>query len=83
MILGVLILIPLVGGLLAWAAGPRHSALPRWIALAAMLVDLALAVRLWVSSGQPLLSGPGPWLRRLDLGGCPSSASGSRWAWMG
>jgi NADH-quinone oxidoreductase subunit M len=67
MILAVLILLPLIGGLLAWGVGRQHPAAARWIALAAMLLDFALALDLWTSAGQSLLSGLGPWLRRMDL----------------
>lgn len=47
MMLTVLILLPVIGGLLAWPAERWHRDLPRWIALAAVTLDLALALLLW------------------------------------
>jgi NADH-quinone oxidoreductase subunit M len=47
MILAWLILIPLVGGLLAWLVGRGSARASRWVALLAMLVYLALAVAVW------------------------------------
>ena len=67
MILAALILIPLVGGVMAWGAGRWHAHWSRWIALVAMLLDLAVALALWASSGGALLSGPSPWLRSLQF----------------
>ncbi len=42
-----LLLIPLLAGLFAWPAGRIGSNLPRWIALAASLAIIALALDLW------------------------------------
>ncbi len=51
MILTLLIIIPVAGGILAWAAsnlpGRAGNAAPRWIALATMIIHLALALSLW------------------------------------
>jgi NADH-quinone oxidoreductase subunit M len=47
MMLTALILVPVIGGLLAWLAERWHRDLPRWIALAAVTLDLALALLLW------------------------------------
>lgn len=54
MILAWLILIPMAAGLVATTAGARRPLLSRWVALAAMAVDLAIAVGLWANSGQPV-----------------------------
>lgn len=48
MMLTALILVLVIGGLLAWAAERWHRDLPRWIALAAVTLDLALALLLWM-----------------------------------
>lgn len=48
MMLTALILVLVIGGLLAWPAERWHKDLPRWIALAAVTLDLALALRLWM-----------------------------------
>ena len=55
-----LILIPGLGGMLAWASRARHEDAPRWVSLAALILDLpvlALACR----------TPSGAWLDRLNL----------------
>ncbi|WP_280547081.1 MULTISPECIES: NADH-quinone oxidoreductase subunit M [unclassified Halomonas] len=42
-----LILIPFIGGLLCWQAERFGDLLPRWIALATMLIELAITLGLW------------------------------------
>ncbi|GAA0628441.1 NADH-quinone oxidoreductase subunit M [Halomonas beimenensis] len=42
-----LILIPLVGGLLCWQAERFGEAMPRWLALATMTLELAICLALW------------------------------------
>ena len=49
MILVWLIVIPLSGGLLSWAVGRHSDAWPRWISLITMVVELILAVALWIT----------------------------------
>jgi NADH-quinone oxidoreductase subunit M len=56
------IIVPVVGGVLAWYAERWHAASPRWIALIAMIITLALALLAWVQTGQTEISGQGPWL---------------------
>ncbi|HET8610978.1 MAG TPA: NADH-quinone oxidoreductase subunit M [Burkholderiales bacterium] len=63
MILGALIFVPMFAGLLAWPAARAHRDLPRWIALAAMAIDLALALLIWAShAGSITLATHGAWL---------------------
>ncbi len=50
MILVAIIVIPMIGGLLAWLLSSRNILLTRWISLAAMLIDFALVLELWVSN---------------------------------
>jgi NADH-quinone oxidoreductase subunit M len=64
MILLWLILIPLVGGILAWLLGRRSQAAPRWTAVGALAVDGALALTLWARGGA---AGAGGWLAELRL----------------
>ena len=66
MILAWLIVILMAGGLLAWLSKRWHPALPRWIALFAVLADFILAVYLWGSLPAATL-GASPWLIQLDL----------------
>jgi len=76
-----LILVLILGGLLAWLAGRRHAVAARWIALAALAVDLAWLLGLWwqgPAAGVPgqadsLLGGPWhsevslPWIPRFGI----------------
>ena len=63
MILTWLILIPLMGGVLAWLLGRRSAAWARWVSLLAMSIDLVLALTLWVRHFEQVgLSSRGLWL---------------------
>ncbi len=67
MILPWFIIIPSAGGLLAWAAGLRNKALPRWISLIALVINLVLAIVFWVYHfGRAGVSVNGMWLAQLD-----------------
>ena len=74
MLLVWLILIPLIAGPLAWAGG-RDPRRPRWIALAAMGLDLILTLVLWLQpDGVPatpsdrwLASWHIPWIPRFGI----------------
>jgi NADH-quinone oxidoreductase subunit M len=67
MILTLLILIPLVGGILAWLAGRANNSLPRWIALVATLLHLGLGIGLWLAT--PVHSG---WMIEVNVPWVPS-----------
>jgi NADH-quinone oxidoreductase subunit M len=54
MILPWLILIPFIGGLLAWQADRFGNKLPRWIALGAMLTLFGLTLNLWLTGDYSL-----------------------------
>jgi NADH-quinone oxidoreductase subunit M len=73
MILVWMIAIPTLGGLLAWLVGRRHADGPRWVALAALAIDLIPAVMLATRSvaGDFALPG-GPWLVSFDLPWVPA-----------
>jgi NADH-quinone oxidoreductase subunit M len=62
--LSALILIPLIGGLLAWAVGrgPGRSCAPRWIALGATGIELVLAVSLWLRFPGAVSGARGAWM---------------------
>lgn len=65
MILAWLIIVPVIGGVLAWLLGGRNSSWARWLALVATFVELALVLVLWARSpGQLTLVG-GHWLADL------------------
>ncbi|MCO6441303.1 MAG: NADH-quinone oxidoreductase subunit M [Nitrococcus mobilis] len=68
MTLAWLIAIPLGGAVLAWLAGGFAGPWPRLIALAALALDLALALSLcWNHPLSLALPGNDSWLMRLDL----------------
>jgi NADH-quinone oxidoreductase subunit M len=66
MILIDLVVILFVGGILAWLAARWDPLLSRFIALAAIGVDFALAAGLWSSSAQR------PWIAEADFHWVPS-----------
>ncbi len=65
MILALLIILPLAAGPLAWLTGRWSRSAPRWISLAAMALDLALAVALWIHG--PMETSWG-WIPQLGIG---------------
>ncbi|MBC5774790.1 NADH-quinone oxidoreductase subunit M [Pontibacter sp. KCTC 32443] len=64
MILVWLIVILMAGGLLAWLSKKVSPVLPRWVALAAVLLDLILIVYLWISTEATAGSA---WLMRYEV----------------
>ena len=63
MMLAALILVPVIGAILAWATERVHGESPRWIALAAMAIDLAFALMLWARhAGSAAAAGRTGWL---------------------
>ena len=66
MILVWLIVIPLAAGVLAWLPGDRSPAISRWICIAGLSVDLALAILLWRRS-----TARGDWLAEIDVAWLP------------
>ena len=67
MILPCLILIPLLAGVLAWAAARWNASAARWIALIAVLADFILTLSLWISNSH---AGFAAWFAQTD------------WAWI-
>ena len=67
MILLWLILIPLIAGVLAWAAARWSASAARWIALIAVLIDFVLALSLWIGNSR---AGLHTWFAQAD------------WAWI-
>ncbi len=72
-ILTALIVIPLLGGVAAWAAGRQHDAAARWVALATALTTFAASLALWGSvdewpaSGAPMLQQRLAWIPSLGV----------------
>jgi NADH-quinone oxidoreductase subunit M len=72
MILIWFVLIPLIGGVLAWLAGKLNTRLPRWIALAAMALDLGLTLGVWFTDfNQVQLSAMPVWIIDFNLAWIP------------
>jgi len=73
MMLALLIGVLFLGGLLAWLGDRWGQSWPRWIALIALGVDLALALALWGrNAGRLGVSGEPAWLTELRWGWIPS-----------
>lgn len=67
MMLALLVIIPLVGGLLAWLLGRTNDAASRWTSLVATLVTLVIALAIWFSRlGEFELMAPGNWLTEVQ-----------------
>jgi len=67
MILVWLILLPFLGGILAWYAGDRNANASRWTSVAALFLDLVLLLFLWFLSSDA--AGPrqsGSWFVEFD-----------------
>jgi NADH-quinone oxidoreductase subunit M len=71
MILAALILIPFVGGLVAWAIAGRSHAAARWLSLAAMAAVIVLALAgasgTSANSGRWLAETRWPWIPQLGI----------------
>lgn len=67
MILVWLIGIPIVAGVLAWAAAQWRRDLARWVSLAALVADLVLALMIWIRhAGQVHLVARFAWLEEIS-----------------
>ncbi len=66
MILALLIIIPLIGGLAAWLFGRKSDLAPRFISLAALVLDLVLLISFWSESSAQTALGRGTWLLELN-----------------
>jgi NADH-quinone oxidoreductase subunit M len=61
-----LIVVPVIGGLLAWLGGRFGAAWARWISLAALAGDLVLSVAPWAAAPLGVATVNGVWLADLD-----------------
>ncbi|MGZ6291357.1 MAG: NADH-quinone oxidoreductase subunit M [Syntrophales bacterium] len=73
MILFWIVFIPLVGGLLAWAAGSqgphatrKNEIMARWISLIALAIDLVLVICLWLSEPYTVGIAGGAWIAEVN-----------------
>jgi NADH-quinone oxidoreductase subunit M len=66
MILIWLIIIPLIGGLIAWPLGRKNSAWPRWISIASIVVDAILLILLCSQVHTRDLLGLGIWFAQVN-----------------
>ena len=71
MILIALIVVLLVAGLLCWLADKYQPQLPRWIALAALLIDMALIAMLLAQLDTAQIAADGPWLLQFEAAWIP------------
>jgi NADH-quinone oxidoreductase subunit M len=67
MILAWLLIIPLLGGVIAWHLDRGDSDWPRWVSLFSLFADLIVALVLWSGSYQGLAGHAGQWFAELDL----------------
>ena len=72
MILVWFILILMAGGLIAWIAGRFNPQLPKWIALAATMIDFALVIALWLGSESKISLTDSSWITRLSVDWIPT-----------
>jgi NADH-quinone oxidoreductase subunit M len=72
MTLVLLILVPLFGGAVVWAAGRRSATASRWVSLVVMLADLMLVLGLWARHlGSAKFGSGGPWLEVFERAWIP------------
>jgi NADH-quinone oxidoreductase subunit M len=71
MILSWFIIILMAGGILAWIAALWSETFSRWIALAATLIDLLLAVVYWLTTADAALSSGG-WISTFTASWIPT-----------
>ena len=76
MILAWLIIIPLAGGVAAWAAGRKDGHWPRRLSLAALLIDAVLFVVIWRDAATEPALARGTWLVELHLNWIPQFGIG-------
>ena len=62
MILVWFIMLPLLGGVLAWYAGRRNAEACRWISAIALSLDLVLVLVVWYLYFDSAAAGPGAWI---------------------
>jgi NADH-quinone oxidoreductase subunit M len=64
-----LVAIPFLAGIVAWIAALRSDSAPRWIVTAAMVVELAICLQIWIQTG---FSNIGTWIEQVDVAWIPA-----------
>jgi NADH-quinone oxidoreductase subunit M len=72
MILLWFIIILMAGGVVAWIAGNSNKDLARWISLAALLIDFALSIVVWIESKAVLASSSENWIADFKINWIPT-----------
>lgn len=72
MILAIMISILLAGGLLCWLTAKWNIQLTRWIALVAILIDLAIICNIWSQHPSTSLAGSNAWFINLQANWIPT-----------
>jgi NADH-quinone oxidoreductase subunit M len=66
-----IVAIPVVGGLLAWAAGKASPLAARLISAAALAGDFGLVIYAWIAAAGRAAAGAGTWISEVDWGWIP------------
>lgn len=67
MILLWLIIIPLLGGLIAWLLDRKNGTTARWLSLGALALDAVLFISFWAQSAADIDLGHNAWLAELNV----------------
>jgi NADH-quinone oxidoreductase subunit M len=65
MILPLILLVPLVGGIVAWISDRVGPKAPRWVSITALAVDFLLVLYLWLAYGRVKVSMT-PWIAEFE-----------------
>ncbi|MDH7463167.1 NADH-quinone oxidoreductase subunit M [Chitinophagaceae bacterium 26-R-25] len=72
MILVWLIIVLLSGGMLCWITARWRPMAAKWIALCAVLADLAILLNIWLQYGKGVQAGTGTWMIQYQTAWIPS-----------
>lgn len=72
MVLTLLLLLPVLGGVLAWITSRWNARAGRWLALSSLLLDLLLITGVWITSS----TAAGPWLLSVNVSWIPQLGIG-------
>lgn len=73
MMLILIVLIPLIAGVIAWAIAEKNPTAARWVCLAAPMLDLVMLLTLWGNqAAMAAYTGGGAWLLQVNVPWVPS-----------